>query len=157
MDLKKALKNLLRDSAVIFMIATVLYAGINTIVNVNDETVLIEAPFLLYLFIFSVLAAISQLIYRIDSINKALRVAIQAAIILFSSYVCLFLPMEMQGSHVMVGLAAVILIYSAGYAIGSFFIWKFKQNTKKEEEYTSKFKKNKKTDTEYTSQFKKNK
>ena len=143
MDIKKALKNLLRDTSIIFMLVTVAYAAIMVVVNVNADQILIDATFLLYVFLFSLLVSISQCLYRIKTINKALRVTIQLAIILFSSYVCFFLPLNMQPSQILIGLILTLIIYFIIYGTGAFFIWRFNKNTKKEEEYTSQFKKHK--------------
>ena len=143
MDIKKALKNLLRDTSIIYMLATIIYAALMALVNVGAEEILIEAPLLLYIFLFSLLLSISQFIYRIETINKLLRVIIQLTIVLFSSYVCFFLPLEMQGSYVMIGLFFTLILYFVIYGTGSFFIWRFKKNIKKEEEYKAQFKKQK--------------
>ena len=141
MNIKKILKDLLCDTSIFFTVVTALYASLMMVVNVDTQEPAIRASFLLYIFIFSLLGGISRLIYRIDSLNLALRVCIQYTIILFAAYVCFFIPLSLTGSQVMVGLVAVSVIYFAIWGAVTFFSWKFKQNTKKEEIYENKFKK----------------
>ena len=141
MKIKKILKDLLCDTSIFFTLVTAIYASLMMVINVDTQEPAIRASFLLYIFIFSLLGGISRLLYRIDSWNLALRVCIQYAIILFGAYVCFFIPMSLTGSQVMVGLVAVTLIYFAIWGTVTFFAWRFKQNTRKEEIYENKFKK----------------
>lgn len=143
MNIKKILLNFVRDTSIVFTLVTVIYSALVVIVNVGIEDPAIALSWLFYIFLFSLLFALSQCIYRIGAINKALRVAIQYAIILFGSYVCFFLPKNFGGSQVMVGLAAVTVVYFLCFGIASFFAWKFKENTQKEETYEKQFKKKK--------------
>ena len=141
MNIKKILKNMLTDTSIFFTVITALYAALMMVVNVETEEPAIRASWLLYIFIFSVLGAISQCILRIDSWNKALRVAIQYVILIFGSYVCFFLPLSLSGSQIMIGFAAVTVLYFLIYGVCAFLSWSFKRNSKKEEVYESKFKK----------------
>lgn len=141
MTVKKILKNLLTDTSAFFTVLTAVYAALMMVVNVEETEPAIRASFLLFIFLFSLLCAISMFIYRIDSWSLGLRVAIQYALILFGSYVCFFIPLALTGSQVMIGLAAVTVIYFVIWGVCTFISWKFKQNSKKEEVYESKFKK----------------
>ena len=141
MNIKKILKNMLTDTSAFFTVITAIYAALMMVVNIGTEEPAIRASWLLYIFLFSVLGALSQCIYRIESWNKALRVAIQYVILLFGSYVCFFVPLSFSGSRIMIGLTAVTVIYFAIFGVISFFSWRFKQNSKTEEVYESKFKK----------------
>lgn len=142
MNIRKVLNRMLTDTAVYFTLISAVYAALMMIVNVNEPEVLMSASQLLLIFVFSALAAISQCIYRISSINKALRVLIQYAILTVSFYVCFLLPLQsMSGSHVVVGITVFTAVYFICFGIGSFFAWRFKENTKKEEVYENKFKK----------------
>ena len=143
MKFSKILKNLVIDTSIFFTVITALYSAIMMIIDVGSGEPAMRASWLLYIFMFSFLAAISQCIYRITSWNKALRVVIQYAILLFASYICLFAPLNMTGSQVLIGLSLVSILYFACYGICSFFIWRFNRNTKKEEVYEEKFKKRK--------------
>ena len=141
MNIKKILKNMLTDTSAFFTVITAIYAALMMVVNVEIEEPAIRVSFLLYIFLFSLLGGLSMLFYRIDSWNLALRVCIQYALILFGSYVCFFIPLALNGSSVMIGLAAVTVIYFMIWGIYTFITWKFKQNSKKEEVYENKFKK----------------
>ena len=140
MNIKKILKNLLTDTSIFFTVITAIYAALMLVANVDVAEPAIRVSLLLYIFLFSLLGALSMLIYRIKSWNKALRVAIQYVIFLFGSYVCFFIPMALTGSQVMIGLAAVTFIYYMIWGACTLVSWKFKQNTKKEEIYESQFK-----------------
>ena len=145
MTVGKIFKNLLTDTAVFFSVITPIYAALHMIVNTVEEEALIPVSFLLYIFLFSVLGAISMYIYRLNALNKALKIAIQYAIILFASYACFFAPMAIAGSGVMVGFALVSVIYAVILGICIFFSYAFKKNKSrgKEEVYESKFRKTK--------------
>jgi uncharacterized membrane protein len=143
MTVGKIFKNLLIDTSVFFSVITPIYAALHMIVNTVEEEALIPVSFLLYIFLFSLLGAISMLIYRINTLNKALRIAIQYAIILFASYACFFAPLGMTGANVMVGLALASVIYALILGVCLFFSHAFKKNKVKEEVYESKFKKTK--------------
>lgn len=141
MNIKKILKNMLTDTSMFFTVITAIYAALMMVVNVGTEEPAIRASWLLYIFVFSVLGGISQCIYRIDQWNKALRVASQYMILLFGSCTCFFIPLSLSGSHMMIGVVAVTVIYFSIFGIASFFSWSFRRNSKKEEVYESKFKK----------------
>ena len=143
MTAKKIFKNLLTDTSVFFMALTPIYAALHMIVNTVEEEALIPVSFLLYIFLFSLLGAISMFIYRITSLNKALRIAIQYAIILFGAYACFFAPLAMPGSTVLVGLVITSVIYFSILGICIFFSWRFNKNKIKEEVYESKFRRSK--------------
>ena len=140
MNIKKILKNLLTDTSIFFTVITAIYAALMLVANVDVAEPAIRVSLLLYIFLFSLLGALSMLIYRIKSWNMALRVAIQYVIFLFGSYVCFFIPMALTGSQVMIGLAAVTFIYYVIWGACTIVSWKFKQNTKKEKIYESQFK-----------------
>ena len=141
MNIKKILKNMLTDTSAFFTVITAIYAALMMVVNIGTEEPAIRASWLLYIFLFSLLGALSQCIYRIDSWNKALRVAIQYVILLFGSYVCFFVPLSFSGSQIMIGFTAVTVIYFGIFGIAAFLSWSFRRNSKTEEVYESKFKK----------------
>ena len=132
---------MLRDTSIYFTLITAAYAALMMVVNVSVEEPAIRASWLLYIFIFSVLGALSMCIFRIDTMNKALRVAIQYVILLFGSYVCFFLPLSFSGSQIMIGLTFVSVIYAVILGVYLFFSYRLNKNRKKEEVYESKFKK----------------
>ena len=84
-----------------------------------------------------------MLIYRLESVNKALRIAIQYIIFMFASAVCLFVPMGITGSKMVIGLTLTTVIYFSILGVCVFFSHMFKKNKGKEEVYTSKFRKSK--------------
>ena len=141
MNIKKILKNMLRDTSIYFTLITAAYAALMMVVNVSVEEPAIRASWLLYIFIFSVLGALSMCIFRIDTMNKALRIAIQYVILLFGSYVCFFLPLSFSGSQIMIGLTLVTVLYAVILGVYLFFSYRLNKNRKKEEVYESKFKK----------------
>ena len=143
MTVKKIFKNLLTDTSGFFTLITPIYAALHIIVNTVEEEALIPVSFLLYIFLFSLLGAVSMFIYRLNTMNKALRVSIQYVIILFASYVCFFAPYKMSGSQTLIGLLFATVIYFLIFGVYTFLTWKFKQNKGKEEVYESKFKKSK--------------
>ena len=141
MNIKTILKNMLRDTSIYFTLITAAYAALMMVVNVSVEEPAIRASWLLYIFIFSILGALSQCIFRIDSMNKALRIAIQYVILLFGSYVCFFLPLSFSGSQIMIGLTLVTVLYAVILGVYLLFSHRLNKNRKKEEVYESKFKK----------------
>ena len=132
---------MLRDTSIYFTLITAAYAALMMVVNVSVEEPAIHASWLLYIFIFSILGALSQCIFRIDSMNKALRIAIQYVILLFGSYVCFFLPLSFSGSQIMIGLTLVTVLYAVILGVYLLFSHRLNKNRKKEEVYESKFKK----------------
>ena len=143
MTARKIFRNLLTDTSVFFTVITPIYAALHMVVNTTEEEALIPVSFLLYIFLFSLLGALSMLVYRLNSLNKALRVAIQYVIILFGAYACFFAPLKMAGSTVLIGLVITSVIYFAIFGVCVFFTWRFNKNKGKEEVYESKFKKHK--------------
>lgn len=141
MNIKTILKNMLRDTSIYFTLITAAYAALMMVVNVSVEEPAIRASWLLYIFIFSILGALSMCIFRIDSMNKALRIAIQYVILLFGSYVCFFLPLSFSGSQIMIGLTLVTVLYAVILGVYLLFSHRLNKNRKKEEVYESKFKK----------------
>lgn len=137
----KTLKKLLSYTSIYFTVCTTLYAILQIIVNVTSESPAIEMYRLLFIALFSLLAGISSVIYGIKSIHPALRVLIQYVIIALAAFVCFF--MSLTGTQIIIGLVLVTVIYFACFGVASFFSWRFKENTKKEEVYEKKFKKNK--------------
>lgn len=132
---------MLRDTSIYFTLITAAYAALMMVVNVSVEEPAIRASWLLYIFIFSILGALSQCIFRIDSMNKALRIAIQYVILLFGSYVCFFLPLSFSGSQIMIGFTLVTVLYAVILGVYLLFSHRLNKNRKKEEVYESKFKK----------------
>lgn len=132
---------MLRDTSIYFTLITAAYAALMMVVNVSVEEPAIRASWLLYIFIFSILGALSMCIFRIDSMNKALRIAIQYVILLFGSYVCFFLPLSFSGSQIMIGLTLVTVLYAVILGVYLLFSHRLNKNRKKEEVYESKFKK----------------
>ena len=141
MNFKQIAKNMLKDTSIYFTLITAAYAALMMVVNVDVEEPAIRASWLLYIFLFSVLGAISQCIFRIEAMNKALRIAIQYAILLFGSCFCFFMPLSFSGSQVMIGLTIVTLLYAVIISAYLFFSYRFKKLSRKEEVYESKFKK----------------
>lgn len=133
------LKKLLSYTSIYFTVFTPIYAAFLMITNVSSEEPAVEMYRLLLIFLFAFLAGISQVIYGIQSMHKALRVLIQYVIIAFASYICFF--MQMAPSQALIGVVFASVIYFACFGIGSFFSWRFRMNTKKEEIYEKKFKK----------------
>lgn len=143
MGIFKILKNFAIDTSICFTVITPIYAAIQILVNTSGSETAMKASWLLYLFLFSALVAVSTFIYRISSINKALRVATQCVIVMISSYVCFFLPLQMDGGQIIVGLTAVCIIYFICYGVGALVSWRYRKLTQKEEVYEAKFKKKK--------------
>ncbi len=141
MNIKQILKNLLRDTSVYFTLITAAYAALMMVVNVSVEEPAIRASWLLFIFIFSVLGAISQLVFRIEAMHIAYRVVIQYVILLFGAVVCFFLPLSMVGNQMIIGITLVSLLYALAVGCYLFFSRRFKKNSQKEEVYESKFKK----------------
>ena len=143
MGIFKILKNFIIDTSICFTVITPIYAAIQMLVNTSGSETAMKASWLLYLFLFSALVAVSTFIYRINSVNKALRVAIQCVIIMVSSYVCFFLPLGMDGGKIIIGLTVACIIYFLCYGAGALFSWCYRKLTQKEEAYEAKFKKKK--------------
>ena len=140
MKILKILGKLSVDTSIFFTVITALYSVLMMIINVSEDEPAMRASWLLYIFLFSFLAALSQLIYRLEIMHKAWRVTIQYIMLLFSSYVCFFLPLSMTGNQIVIGLTLVTIIYFACFGVGAFFTHRFRKKIQKEEIYEKKFK-----------------
>lgn len=139
----KIFKNLLTDTSVFFTLYTIMYATVHVIMHIGEDETLVSMRFLIFGFIFSFIAALSMLIYRLTFINKALRIAIQYFLILLGANTCLFIPANITGSHAVIGSFIVTVIYAIILGTCIFFSWAFNKNKGKEEVYERKFKKSK--------------
>ncbi len=141
MGILKFLKKFIIDTSVCFTVITPIYAALQMIVDTGENETAMKASWLLYLFLFSLLTAISVAIYRIKSINKALRVFLQCSILMFSAYVCFFT--KMTPYQIIIGVTLVCILYFICFGVFSIFKWRYNKLVKKEEIYEAKYKKKK--------------
>ncbi len=143
MSVLKILKRLVVDTSVYFTIITAIYSAIHLLINTSEEEAAIPSSMLLFLFLFAFLGAVSQAVYRLEVMHKLLRAALQCLIITVSAYICLFMPLQMNGNGTIIGLTATVMIYFICFGIGSFFNARFKALKEKEEQSKKNLKKQK--------------
>ena len=116
---------------------------IQAIVNVSDETLLLDAGRTALFFVFSLLLALANTVLTIDKLSTAFKVVIHFIIVMFAFYACLLLPLSMPASSVFVGLIFAAIVYAITMGLVALFRSRYKRISENHENYEKKF--NKKT------------
>lgn len=141
MNLKIFLKQAWLRATVYFTVCAALYSLIMAITNVREEEVLLSAEQLLLIFVFAILAGLSQGILRLPTLPGAVRYLCHYGILAIGFYACFLLPAEMRGAQIFIGLVFFTLIYLAVVGLFALFLSRFRANSEKEAHYEPQFKK----------------
>lgn len=141
MTVKGFIKKLLVHSCVYFTIAMLVYMILAAIVNVSDDTLLLDAGRTVLFFVFSVLLAGANTVFSIKELNAAIRVILHYVFTTFGFYVCFMMTLGMRTSQVFVGLIIFTLIYFIILGIVTAFRARYKANAEKSEKYEKQYKK----------------
>lgn len=140
MTAKQFIKKWLSQACINFTLLMVLYTAIAAIVNVNDDTLLLDASRCALFFVFAVLLSAANTLFDFESLHIALKITIHYVVTAAGFYVCLLLPLAMQASGVLVGMSFFTVIYFAALGVIALFRAKYKQNKENSEAYKSKYK-----------------
>ena len=139
MNIKATIKRVISHASVYFTVLTALYAFLVMIVNVSEESTKLLASQLLFIFIFSLLAAGGGELLRLERPTAVIRVLMHYAILLFGFYTCFLLPMDMKGSQLFVGIFLFTLVYGIVMGIRAGIRARFRANTKSGEAYQKQY------------------
>lgn len=141
MNIKQAIKKALCHSCIYFTVITALYALIAMLVNVEDDTVLLDAGRLLLFFLFSVLMAMANGIRVLTRIPGILRLLIHYAITLFAFFSCFMLPISPTSSQNLIGFAIFTILYAIIAAIVGVISARYRALSEQDKTYTNQFSK----------------
>ena len=141
MNIKSAIKRICVEACVVFTCITALFALITWAINLGEGQVLLDASRVLLFFVFSVLFAAANGIFRIKQLSGGIRLVSHLALCTLAFYLCFILPLNMPGTTAMVGMILFVIIYFILAAIIAFFASRFRKNKEEHSEYDRKFKK----------------
>ncbi len=143
MNFKKFLKSLLGDTSVYFTLLAAGYSIMMLLVNVKEPEVLLRASTLLFLALFSLLAAFGRSVLRLSSLAGGARVALHYVILAFAFYLCLLVPAGMRAPQVLIGLVLFTAVYWISAGIVHLFTARLRKNSEQTEVYEKQFSKKK--------------
>ena len=143
MKIGNIIKSLCVRSCVFFALITFFYSLLTLITHVTEDEVLLPAAQLVFILLFSVLAAIAGWVLRLKAVALPLRVIAHFALLALAFYLCFLLPLSMPGGQVMVGMFGFALVYAVVMGAVALFRFLFRKNAAKAEEttYQKQFKK----------------
>ncbi len=144
MSAKSFVKNIMTRACVYFSVIMLGYIIITAIINVIEDTLLLDAGRVVLFFVFSLLLSVANALFAQPKPSGAVRLLIHFAITLFAFWTCFMLPLSLRTSSTLVGLVTFCVAYFAFMGIRAAFRAKFKENTEAAEEYISQYKKAKK-------------
>ena len=139
MNIKAILKRVTSHTSVYFTVLVALYASLVMIINVSDEGAKLLASQLLFIFLFSMLAAFGQEFLHAERISTGIGILLHYVTLLFAFYTCFLLPLGMQGVQVFVGIFLFSLVYGIVMGIRALIRARFRANSKKAEAYTKQY------------------
>ena len=141
MTVKGFIKKLLLHSCVYFTLCMLVYIIIAAIVNVQYDTLLLEADRSVLFFVFSLLLSAANTVLSLPRPSGKIRVFIHFVITLFAVYACFMLPISMRASSVLVGMVIFSMLYFAVLGIVAAFRSKYRRNAEAVEKYNKQFSK----------------
>ncbi len=115
------------------------YIIIAEIVNVDYDTLLLEAGRTVLFFVFALLLAFANTLLKLERISSKIRILIHFAVTAFAFYACFMLPISMKASSVLVGLVIYTVVYFIIFGIITLFKSKYRSNTEKAEKYEKQY------------------
>ena len=132
MNFKATVKRLLSHTSVYFTVLTAVYAFLVMLVNVSDESAKLLVSQILFLFLFSILAALGQEFLHTARCRTGIGILLHFAILLFGFYTCFLGPFGMKGSQVFVGIFLFTLVYALIMGVRALILARFRANSKSE-------------------------
>ncbi|MBO5682981.1 MAG: DUF3021 family protein [Clostridia bacterium] len=141
MNLKPLIKHILKNACICFTVFTAAYSAISAIVNVDDAVVSVEVSRVLLFFMASVLFAAANGIFKIEKLGGGSKVFIHYILTLAAFYTCMLLPLSLDTSTLIVGIALFSVLYLIIFGVYSLIRSRYKANASQSEKYTAQFKK----------------
>lgn len=125
-----------------FTLLTLIYAvGVYALYGKSSNGGALASLRVLLFFVFALILATANSLFRIERLNMALRTVLHGAVTALGFWLCLVKPLELEGSGELMGL----LVYLALYAVVTVIVMLHRSNAAKkadrEAEYTSVYKK----------------
>ena len=139
MTVKNFIKKLLVHSCVYFTLCMIVYIIIAAVVNVQYDTLLLEASRTVLFFVFALLMSAANTVLSLPRPSGKLRVLIHFVLTLFAVYTCFMLPLSMRASSVLVGMVIFSVIYFAVLGIVAAFRSKYRRNAEAVEKYNKQY------------------
>ena len=142
MNIKEAIKRIIRESCFLFTVITAIYALIMYLIYVNQEQTLMDAERVLLFFVFSLLFSGANGILRAKTMSAPLRLLIHFGICTVAFYLCFLLPLHMPSSTAIVAIALFDVCYFLISGVIAMIRSRFRKNleaaTSYERQYTKK-------------------
>ena len=143
MNLKSLIKNISKNTCIIFTVFTALYCIISAIINVDDSVVSLEVSRLILFFVASILFAMANGVFKLEKMHVAAKFILHYIFTLFAFWTCMLLPLELEGSTAIVGVALFSVLYLVVTLVVSLIKSRYKKNADADAEYTPQYKKKK--------------
>lgn len=144
MTVKAFIKKMLSHACVYFSCIMLCYIVIATIVNVSDQSLLLDAGRTVLFFVFSLLFALANGIFALENLSTSLRVISHYLITVFSFYACFLLTLSMRAASVIVGLVIFSILYFIVLGLVFSFRSRLRTNVQRAEKYDKQYNKLKK-------------
>ena len=141
MNLKALTKNIFKNACIIFTVFTAIYCIISAIINVDDSLDQLEVSRVILFFIASILFATANGVFKIERLHVAVKFILHYVLTLFAFWACMLLPLSLDTSTAIVGVALFSVLYLIVALIASLIRSRYKKNTDKDEEYVPQYKK----------------
>ena len=141
MTIKGFIKKMLVHSCVYFTVAMAAYLVLAAIVNVNDDTLLLDAGRTVLFFVFSVLLSLANTLFSIEKLHMALKIICHYLLTSFGFFVCFMMSLAMRTSQIFVGLVIFTAVYFIILGIVAAFRSRYRANKESSEKYENKHKK----------------
>lgn len=141
MTVKAFIKRMLSHACIYFSCIMLCYIIVAAMINVSDQSLLLDAGRTVLFFVFSLLFALANGIFALDKLSASLRVVAHYLITVFSFYACFLLSLSMRAASVIVGLVIFTLLYFAVLGLIFAFKSRFKTNVQRAEKYDKQYNK----------------
>ena len=141
MTVKQYLSKLLTHTCCYFTGIILIYTVVVSLINANENEILLSGVRVLFFFIFSFMLSLANLVYGIKSISSPVRLLIHYLLTIFACYICLILPASLAPSGVIVGIVFFSIIYFVLAGILTLLSSVRKKQIEKKEAYEKKFSK----------------
>lgn len=138
MNIYKIIKKSLTEACVFFCVIFAVFAPISLTVDKAEGLYPLEQTFLF--FVFSLLFALANAVYRIKTLGGGLRLFLHYLITVISFYLCFMLYMGMVGMQVLVGIFLYTVVYFIVAGIIALFRSRFNRLKNDYSDYEKKFK-----------------
>lgn len=141
MTVKKFINKMLCHSCCYFTVCMLVYIIIAAIINVDYDTLLLDAGRTVLFFVFSLLLALANVLLTLERPSAKFRILLHFLITAFAFYACFMLPLSMRASSILVGLVIFTILYFAILATVTALKAKYRSNTEKSQKYEKQYSK----------------